>query len=40
VILLTVIGVYLMVHSLGVRAAKELMTIGWSKRVRPPDASV
>jgi uncharacterized membrane protein YbhN (UPF0104 family) len=32
VILLTGIGVYLMVHSLGSRAARELMTIGWGKR--------
>lgn len=32
VILLTAIGVYLMVHSLGSRAARELMTIGWRKK--------
>lgn len=31
VILLTIIGAYLMVHSLGIRAAKELMTIGWRR---------
>jgi uncharacterized membrane protein YbhN (UPF0104 family) len=38
VILLTIIGAYLMVHSLGTRAAKELVTIGWSKRSRSSDA--
>lgn len=32
VILLTAIGVYLMIHSLGSRAARELMTIGWRRR--------
>jgi uncharacterized membrane protein YbhN (UPF0104 family) len=37
VILLTAIGVYLMVHSLGSRAARELMTIGWRRR-RPAPA--
>jgi uncharacterized membrane protein YbhN (UPF0104 family) len=39
VIVLTVIGVYLMVHSLGARAAKELMTIGWAKRAKHPEPS-
>jgi uncharacterized membrane protein YbhN (UPF0104 family) len=39
VILLTVIGVYLMVHSLGVRVAKELMTVGWSRRGKPKSAA-
>jgi uncharacterized membrane protein YbhN (UPF0104 family) len=34
VILLTVTGVYLMVHSLGVRAARQLVTIGWARRRR------
>jgi uncharacterized membrane protein YbhN (UPF0104 family) len=34
VILLTAIGVYLMIHSLGSRAARELITIGW-RRKRP-----
>jgi uncharacterized membrane protein YbhN (UPF0104 family) len=34
VILLTGLGVYLMVHSLGSRAARELMTIGWAKKRR------
>lgn len=34
VILLTAVGVYLMIHSLGSRAARELMTIGW-RRKRP-----
>ncbi len=34
VILLTIVGVYLMVHSLGGRAAKQLMTIGWGRRKR------
>lgn len=34
VILLTAIGGYLMIHSLGSRAARELMTIGW-RRKRP-----
>lgn len=38
VILLTIIGVYLMVHSLGSRAAKELMTIGW-RRGRSKEAA-
>ncbi|HEY6107997.1 MAG TPA: lysylphosphatidylglycerol synthase transmembrane domain-containing protein [Gemmatimonadales bacterium] len=37
VILLTAIGVYLMIHSLGSRAARELMTIGW-RRKRPAPA--
>ncbi len=32
VILLTAAGVYLMIHSLGVRAAKQLVTIGWGRR--------
>jgi uncharacterized membrane protein YbhN (UPF0104 family) len=36
VILLTIVGVYLMVHSLGGRAAKQLMTIGWGRR-KPKD---
>jgi uncharacterized membrane protein YbhN (UPF0104 family) len=31
VILLTILGVYLMVHSLGSRAARQLVTIGWRK---------
>jgi uncharacterized membrane protein YbhN (UPF0104 family) len=31
VILLTILGVYLMVHSLGSRAARQLVTIGWWK---------
>ena len=35
VILLTAIGVYLMIHSLGIRAAKQLVTIGWARRKRP-----
>lgn len=35
VILLTGCGVYLMVQSLGVRAARELVTIGWRRRKRP-----
>ena len=40
VILLTLLGVYLMVHSLGMRAARELVTIGWvRKRKRHPPAS-
>lgn len=39
VILLTIIGVYLMVHSLGMRAAKELMTVGWSRRGKPKSAA-
>ena len=39
VILLTVIGVYLMVHSLGSRAARELMTIGWARRGKRKDPS-
>lgn len=30
-ILLTILGVYLMVHSLGSRAARQLVTIGWRK---------
>ena len=30
VILLTILGAYLMVHSLGTRAARELVTIGWA----------
>ncbi len=34
VVLLTVAGVYLMVHSLGVRAARQLVTIGWGRRQR------
>ena len=34
VVLLTGIGVYLMVHSLGIRAARELVTIGWAKKRR------
>jgi uncharacterized membrane protein YbhN (UPF0104 family) len=34
VILLTACGVYLMVHSLGARAARELVTIGWGRRKR------
>ncbi len=34
VILLTGLGVYLMVHSLGIRAARELMTIGWARKRR------
>jgi uncharacterized membrane protein YbhN (UPF0104 family) len=32
VILLTAIGGYLMIHSLGTRAARELMTIGWRRK--------
>ena len=35
VVLLTGIGVYLMVHSLGTRAARELVTIGWAKKRHP-----
>jgi uncharacterized membrane protein YbhN (UPF0104 family) len=35
VILLTAFGVYLMIHSLGIRAAKQLVTIGWARRKRP-----
>jgi uncharacterized membrane protein YbhN (UPF0104 family) len=35
VVLLTGIGVYLMVHSLGTRAARELVTIGWARKRRP-----
>ena len=31
VILLTILGAYLMVHSLGVKAARQLVTIGWVK---------
>jgi uncharacterized membrane protein YbhN (UPF0104 family) len=31
VVLLTIIGAYLMVHSLGARAARQLVTIGWVK---------
>ena len=34
VIVLTGLGVYLMVHSLGSRAARELMTVGWAKKRR------
>ncbi len=34
VILLTAAGVYLMIHSLGGRAAKQLITIGWARRKR------
>lgn len=34
VILLTAAGVYLMIHSLGLRAAKQLVTIGWARRKR------
>jgi len=38
-VLLASIGVYLMVHSLGVKAARQLVTIGWvkPKRRRDPD---
>ncbi len=32
VILLTAAGIYLMIHSLGGRAAKQLFTIGWGRR--------
>jgi uncharacterized membrane protein YbhN (UPF0104 family) len=39
VILLTVIGAYLMVHSLGTRAAKELVTIGWRRRAKQTDTT-
>lgn len=39
VILLTGLGVYLMVHSLGIRAARELVTIGWAKKRRPDTES-
>jgi uncharacterized membrane protein YbhN (UPF0104 family) len=35
VILLTGLGIYLMVHSLGSKAARELMTIGWARKRRP-----
>jgi hypothetical protein len=31
VILMTVLGAYLMVHSLGAKAARQLVTIGWVK---------
>lgn len=34
VILLTILGAYLMVHSLGVRAARELVTIGWARKAK------
>lgn len=37
VVLLTAFGVYLMVHSLGARAARHLMTIGWARRVKRKD---
>jgi hypothetical protein len=30
-VLLTILGAYLMVHSLGVKAARQLVTIGWAK---------
>jgi uncharacterized membrane protein YbhN (UPF0104 family) len=38
-ILLTVLGLYAMIRSLGYKAAKELFTIGWVRRARnaPPD---
>jgi uncharacterized membrane protein YbhN (UPF0104 family) len=36
VILLTVLGAYLMVHSLGTRAARELVTIGWARKAKRP----
>ena len=40
VVLLTGIGVYLMVHSLGTRAARELVTIGWARKRRAgPDVT-
>ena len=40
VILLTIIGAYLMVHSLGVKAARQLVTIGWVKpTLRKGDAA-
>lgn len=38
VILLTVIGVILMIRSLGGHAAKQLITIGWGRRKRPVDS--
>jgi uncharacterized membrane protein YbhN (UPF0104 family) len=31
VVLLTIVGAYLMVHSLGAKAARQLVTIGWVK---------
>ena len=34
VILLTILGAYLMVHSLGTRAARELVTIGWARKAK------
>lgn len=36
VILLTAAGVYLMIRSLGVAAARQLVTIGWVRRKRSP----
>jgi hypothetical protein len=38
VILLTILGAYLMVHSLGTRAARELVTIGWTRKRKPAEA--
>ena len=34
VILLTAVGTYLMVRSLGIRAARQLVTIGWARKAR------
>jgi uncharacterized membrane protein YbhN (UPF0104 family) len=36
VILLTAVGVYLMVHSLGTQAARQLVTIGWRRKRKDP----
>ena len=35
VFLLTGLGIYLMIRELGLRAVKELVTIGWRRRAKP-----